>query len=218
MDAGFWHERWRLGQIGFHQPAFHPALERYWPGLGIAAQERILVPLCGRSLDMAWLAARGHAVLGVELSPIAAAGFFEHESLAAHRTRVGPFTRHAAGPYEILEGDFFDLTAADAGAIGGWYDRAALVALPQELRRRYAVRLAGLLAPGTRGLLLAHEYPQQKMAGPPFSVPLAELRGLFRSAFDFELLERQDIIATTPQFAERGLDSFHELVLRLVRR
>jgi thiopurine S-methyltransferase len=75
MEADFWHERWRLGQIGFHQPDHHPALDRWWARLGIPPRGRVLVPLCGRSLDMVWLARHGHPVLGVELSPIAAAGF-----------------------------------------------------------------------------------------------------------------------------------------------
>jgi thiopurine S-methyltransferase len=218
MDAAFWHERWRLGQIGFHRPDVHPALQRYWPELGVEAGARVFVPLCGRSLDMTWLARRGHAVLGVELSPIAIAGFFAHESLVGRQEPAGPFTRHAAGPYEILQGDFFDLAPAATGRIEAWYDRAALVALPPALRRRYAGHLGRLLQPGTRGLLLAHEYAQERMSGPPFSVPLAELHELFDPAFGLELLARDDIIGAAPQFAERGLDSFHELVLGMVRR
>ena len=218
MDADFWQERWRQGQIGFHQPEFHPGLAQYWPGLGIGPGARLLVPLCGRSLDMVWLARRGHPVLGVELSPIAVAGFFEHESLAARQAPAGPFTRHTAGPYEILQGDFFQLTSATAGAVGGWYDRAALVALPPALRRRYVRHLGGLLDPGVRGLLVTHEYVQEQMDGPPFSVPDAEVRQLFEPMFDVGLLHRQDVIAGNTKFAERGLDSFHELIYRLVRR
>jgi len=218
MEADFWHERWRTGQVGFHQPDHHPALDRWWARLGIRPGGRVLVPLCGRSLDMVWLAGRGHPVLGVELSPIAAAGFFEHESLAAARDAAGPFTRLAAGGYEILQGDFFELNAATLGEVAGWYDRAALVALPDPMRGRYARLLGELLAAGARGLLVTHEYDQSRMAGPPFSVPAHEVHALFGGAFDVELLERHEMIAASPKFAERGLDSFHEAIFRLVRR
>lgn len=218
MEADFWLGRWREGQIGWHQPDVHPALEREWPGLGVDPTARVFVPLCGRSLDMSWLAGRGHRVLGVELSPIAVAGFFGHERLVAGQSRAGAMISHAAGPYEILQGDFFDLTREIAGPIGGWYDRAALVALPPELRIRYADRLADLLAPETRGLLVSAEYAQEKMAGPPFAVLADEVHALFDRHFEVQLLERRDVIASSPRFAERGLDSFHETVFRLARR
>lgn len=218
MQADFWLERWRQGQIGWHQPEFHPALLEYWPGLGVDPSRRVFVPLCGRSLDMIWLARRGHPVLGVELSPIAAAGFFGHESLSASQSPAGRFVRHAAGRYEILQGDFYDLSPANAGVIGAWYDRAALIALPPDLRARYAESMSELLAPGTRGLLITAEYDQEMMSGPPFSVMEDEVRALFDPGFEVELLERQDVIAGNPRFVERGLASLHEAVYRLTRR
>ncbi len=218
MQADFWLERWRQGQIGWHQPEFHPALLKYWPGLGVDPSQRVFVPLCGRSLDMIWLARRGHPVLGVELSPIAAAEFFGHESLSASQSPAGRFVRHAAGRYEILQGDFFDLSPANAGVIGAWYDRAALIALPPDLRARYAESMAALLVPGTRGLLITAEYPQERMSGPPFAVMEDEVRALFDPRFEVELLERQDVIGDNPRFIERGLESLHEAVYRLTRR
>jgi thiopurine S-methyltransferase len=218
MDANFWRERWQQGQIGFHQPDVHPSLPRYWPALDLRPGSRVFVPLCGRSLDMTWFAQRFHAVLGVELSPIAAAGFFEHESLIPLRFPHGAFELYAASRYEILQGDFFDLAREEVGAIHGWYDRAALIALPPAMRQRYAAHLAGLLVPGTRGLLITLEYPQDKMDGPPFSVPVAEVHALFEPDFTIELLERQDVLAANARFAERGIDHLYEGVFRLERR
>jgi thiopurine S-methyltransferase len=222
MEASFWHERWQQGQIGFHQPDFHPALPRHWPGLDVRPGNRVLVPLCGRSLDMVWLAQRSHPVLGVELSPIAAAGFFEHEALPPLRDSHGPFDLYASAHYEILQGDFFDITPELAGPIHAWYDRAALVALPPPMRRRYALHLGELLAPGTRGLLITVEYPQEKMSGPPFSVPVDEVHTLFDGDFEVELLERGNVLAANPRFAARGLDqpgdALYEAVFRLERR
>lgn len=218
MEAGFWHERWQQGQIGFHQPDFHPSLPRYWPTLEVRPGSRVLVPLCGRSLDMVWLSRQGHPVLGIELSPIAAAGFFQHQSVEPRLGERGPFAVYAAAGCEILQGDFFDLTPDLAGRAHAWYDRAALIALPQPMRRRYASHLGELLAPGARGLLITAEYPQEKMNGPPFSVPADEVHALFDGEFKVELLEREDALAANARFAERGLDSLHEGVFRLERR
>lgn len=218
MDPAFWHERWEQGQIGFHQPDHHPALLATWPTLGLADRARVFVPLCGRSLDMVWLAARGHDVVGIELSPIAVEGFFAHERLEPRRDRVGPLERWRAGRYELLCGDFFDLGQGLLGDVAGWYDRAALVALPPDLRRRYVERLAGLLPAGARGLLVTVDYDQARMDGPPFSVPPLEVEGLHAEAFDVEPVSRHDCLPENPRFRERGLDALFESSFRLTRR
>jgi thiopurine S-methyltransferase len=114
----------------------------------------------------------------IELSPIAVEGFFRHESLAPAVSACGALTRHAAGPYELLCGDFFELTAETLGPVAGWYDRAAVIALPPGLRRRYATHLATLLSSGARGLLVTHDYVQAEMDGPPFSVTPEEVAEL----------------------------------------
>lgn len=218
MGPAFWHDRWQQGQIGFHQPDHHPALLATWPTLGLADGARVFVPLCGRSLDMAWLAARGHDVVGIELSPIAVEGFFAHERLEPRRDRFGPLERWRAGRYELLCGDFFDLDRGILGDVAGWYDRAALVALPPDLRRRYVERLAGLLPAGARGLLVTVDYDQSRMDGPPFSVPPGEVAALCGASYDLEALSRQDVIAENARFRERGLDAFFESTFRLMRR
>src|SRR5690606_22020225 len=70
MHADFWLERWREGRTHFHLERVTPLLQKYWPGLGLPKGSKVLVPLCGKTLDMVWLAEQGHKVLGVELSPL----------------------------------------------------------------------------------------------------------------------------------------------------
>lgn len=218
MDPQFWHDRWRNGEIGFHQPDYHPALLRHWPGLGLPAGTRVFVPLCGRSLDMAWLASRGHAIVGIELSPIAVAEFFTHLGLTALREPAGALERWRGGPYELLCGDFFELSREQVGEVAGWFDRAALVALPPALRQRYARHLAGLLPPAARGLLIGLDYEQSRMDGPPFSVPPAEVEALLAERFTLQTLERLDCLPDNPRFRQRGLDAIFETAYRLQRR
>jgi thiopurine S-methyltransferase len=217
MHHDFWHERWQTGQTGFHQPDVHPFLARWWPTLGLAREARVYVPLCGKSLDMAWLAALGHRVVGSELSPIAIGDFFAGRGLAPGSVAVSRWRRHAAGPYEILEGDALELTRRQLGPVDAAYDRAALVALPPALRAAHAASLARLLPPGAPLLLVAFEYPQELKGGPPFSVEAAEVRALFEPAFRVEEVERVDVIASSPKFAEFGIPALIETAFVLRR-
>ena len=223
MDPEFWHQRWRERQIGFHQSSPHPFLERWWPTLAVAPGARVYVPLCGKSLDMVWLAVRGYAVVGSELSSVAVADFFgEQQSQQVQRTDVvlesrGPFNVHRAGSYELLQGDALQLTPELLGPVHAAYDRAALVALPPAMRAAYADSFATLMPSGSRTLLVAFEYAQQVKEGPPFSVEPDEVQRLYGAAFRVELLERVDIIGESPKFAAAGLDTLFEVAYSLTR-
>ena len=218
MHRDFWHERWATGQIGFHQVSVHPLLERWWPTIGTDPGSRVYVPLCGKSLDMPWLAGHGHRIVGSELSPIAIRDFFEERGLQPARTTGGHFTRHAAGPYELLEGDALELTPEILGPVDAVYDRAALVALPPDMRAGYAHSMARLHPSGVPMLLIAFEYPQEMRGGPPFSVDALEVRTLFEPVFTVTELERRDVIAESPKFAELGIPALHEIAYSLTRR
>ncbi|SBV51763.1 thiopurine S-methyltransferase [Xanthomonas bromi] len=111
MDTHFWLERWQLGHTGFHQPEVLPLLQKHWPVLQLSKQARVLVPLCGKTLDMHWLAAQGHRVLGVEVSPLAVAHFFDEAGLQPQRHNSPAGEHFIAGPIEIICGDAFALDA-----------------------------------------------------------------------------------------------------------
>lgn len=180
MEPEFWHERWRQGQIGFHEGRPNAFLARHLELIG--AGERVLVPLCGKAHDLAFLAYNGRAVLGVELSRVAVEAFFAEHEHSPTITRVGPFERWTDEPIDIVVGDFFDLGPElldELGGVQALYDRAAIVALPEALRRRYVASLRALMPAGARGLVVTFEYPQELMSGPPFSVTEEELRALY---------------------------------------
>jgi thiopurine S-methyltransferase len=219
MEADFWHQRWRTGQIGFHQSSPHPFLERWWSSLGVPADARVYVPLCGKSLDMVWLAVRGHTVVGTEISGIAVREFFGERQPTSNLVEThGPFTRHHSGAYEILEGDAFALTADLLGPVHAAYDRAALVALPHESRAAYAEHFATLMPRGSQTLLVAFEYDERIKPGPPFSVTPDEVQRLYAPHFVLEPLERVDILAESPKFVAQGVRSLHEVAWSLRRR
>jgi len=212
MQRDFWLDRWQTRQIGWHQAAVHPFLERQWPRLDVRSGGRVYVPLCGKSLDMVWLADRGLRVVGTELAATGIGEFFTEQGFTDIRlTQHGPFIRHAAEPVEILEGDAFALTPELLGSIDAVYDRAALFALPPDLRARHAALLAHLLPVGAPLLLITFEYPQALKAGPPFAVMPDEVERLFSNCFSLMEVERRDLIDESPKFAEAGIAALHEV-------
>jgi thiopurine S-methyltransferase len=218
MTPEFWHQRWQRGEIGWHSDEFNRHLAGHWPGLGASAGSLVLVPLCGKSRDLLWLAAQGHRVIGVEISGLAIDHFLAENALSATRLEQAPFTRFIADEIEFLVGDFFDLTSAHVPRIGAVYDRASLIALPPDMRPRYAARLAELVPSGSPSLLITLDYDPTQMNGPPFAVAEAEVRGLFGDAFEIDSIAAVDVLAEQPRFRERGLDRLTEQVYRLRRR
>ncbi|MDT4839247.1 Thiopurine S-methyltransferase [compost metagenome] len=218
MDEQFWQARWAENQIGFHQRETNPYLERYWPQLGLPRGCQVLVPLCGKTLDMAWLAGQGHRVLGVELAERAVEDFFAEQGLTPSIAREGALRRYSAGAIEILQGDFFAVTAADVADCRALYDRAALIALPPAMRDDYVAHLERILPSPCDGLLVTLDYQQARLDGPPFSVSEAEVRRHLETGWEVEMLERCDVLEKNWKFASRGLDSLHEPVFRLRRR
>jgi thiopurine S-methyltransferase len=218
VDAEFWQQRWHEGRIGFHQDRITPLLEQYWDSAGVPSGGRVFVPLSGKSLDMAWLAGRGHRVLGVELSPIAVRQFFEESGLSPDVRESANATHYSAGNIEIACGDVFALDADALADCSGVYDRAALIALPPPMRERYVADVYAKLPSGCRGLLVTLEYPQVEKEGPPFSVQADEVAGRFGRDWALDLLERRDILAAQPGFVAEGVTSLHTSAWRMRRR
>ena len=218
MDPSFWRDRWDNQDIGFHQPDIHALLPEYWPRLGLPTDAPVFVPLCGKSLDMVWLAQQGHRVIGAELSQRAIDDFFAERGLTPATRASGSFTVKSSGPYELWCGDFFELPRMAVAGIAGVYDRAALIALPPSLRDRYAATLASLLPPQARMLLITLEYEQTQMSGPPFSVPGGQVRALFSGNYECDELECRDVLDGHPHFKQRGLTALQECAFLLRRK
>lgn len=215
MQADFWQERWERNQIGFHQKQVNPYLVRYWPELGIAPGSRVLVPLCGKSLDLAWLAGQGLRVLGVELSQRAVEDFFAEQQLQPERFQHGAFSCYRSESVEIWCGDVFQLSAEDVADCVGLYDRAALIALPPEMRQQYAALLNGILPRGCGGVLVVLDYDQALVDGPPFAVLDDEVQALFAGRWRVSEEAVEDIIGNSWKFVQAGGSSLLERVYLL---
>ncbi|MEZ4273196.1 MAG: thiopurine S-methyltransferase [Myxococcota bacterium] len=216
MTPDDWLERWREGRIGFHQSTVHAALTQYYDAV-LGQAQRILVPLSGKSLDVLWLGRHGHAdIVAVEVAQQAVESFHRDNQLPYTIDHLDPFTVYRTGRIATYQGDFFALDSVwPGGSFDGIYDRAALIALTESARLRYAKTLVPLLAERGRMLLVALEYDSSKMDGPPFCVPRTEVERLFADTCDIEELSRQDVLGGEPRFRQRGLTALTEVVYRL---
>jgi len=217
VQPEFWHDRWRTGQIGFHQSAVDRHLAAHWPTLELAAASPVFVPLCGKSLDLLWLRDRGHAVVGVELSAVAIESFCMENAVPARRRLLGEFDVYEAEGLRLIRGDYFALTPELLGDVAAVYDRAALISWTPALRESYVAQIAALTSPGTQTLLITVEYHQDQMKGPPFSVSSEEVGRLYAGHHEIRHLGRQDILADEPKLRSRGLTELHAVCYRLTR-
>jgi thiopurine S-methyltransferase len=215
MEPEFWLDRWRESRTGFHQDAPTPLLLKHWRAVGAVPGSRVFVPLAGKSLDMAWFASQGYRVLGAELSPLAVSQFFESQGVEPSVRKAADGIHHVTGPIELVQGDVFAMDADAIASCMAVFDRAAIIALPPEMRERYVREVYGKLPSACRGLLITLEYPQHEKAGPPFPVPEEEVRALFGDQWRVTVLERREILAQQPNFQDEGVTALETVVYRL---
>ncbi len=183
MDPDFWHRRWRKDEIGFHEGEANALLVRHFEEAFARRQDRVFLPLCGKTRDIGWLCSTGRRVVGAELSETAIEQLFDELGVTPLRSERDPFVHYGAEGIDIYVGDIFDLTAEVLGAVDVVYDRAALVALPGEMRLRYADHLMRIttLAPQ---FLITFEYDQTQMDGPPFAVTGDEVHRCYGDRYE----------------------------------
>lgn len=209
MDAGFWHDKWEKGEIGFHLSQVHPLLKRFLPALHLSPGQRIFVPLCGKSLDLGYLLDQGLEVVGAELSDKAIIALFEQLGMEPEVEEWAAGKCYQHGNLRVFQGDIFALDTYTLGQVDAIYDRAALIALPDGLRQRYAEHLVALTDRAAQ-LLITLSYQQQQMDGPPFSVGPQLVSSLYGQTYAISALSDKNIITHEPRFAERGLTALHE--------
>lgn len=214
MQPEFWIRKWESNETGFHQDHINPHLTTWWPQLKLAQGARVLVPLCGKSLDMIWLWQQGYHVTGIELSPLAVQQFFQKQQITPTVHHQKHFIRYQTERLQILCGDIFRLEPDQLPAIDALYDRAALIALPEPLRYDYGQQMQQLLPDHADILLITLCYPQQQMPGPPFSVS-PEAVTQYYGRMQVQQLAHHDILQDQPRFQERGLTQLSEHVLML---
>lgn len=204
-----WIERWQQGRTGWHQAEGNAGLKSHWYETG----RRVLVPMCGKTPDLKWLADKGNEVVGVELSHLAVEAFFDEQGLA-YDVLDGelPTYRAREAAITILCGDYFELKSVRCDA---HYDRGALIAMPPDKRAAYARHTSTLLEEDAEQFVITLEYDQAMVDGPPFSVPPAELLSYWPGLVRFD--SQNDIENAPPKFIAAGLTEMIEVIWRSPR-
>ncbi|MCU7799741.1 MAG: thiopurine S-methyltransferase [gamma proteobacterium symbiont of Lucinoma myriamae] len=226
MHHSFWHQRWQEQHIGFHLDKINPYLSKYWHRLEVLEQGRVFVPLCGKSHDLLFLHQQSHKVVGNELSCLAVQDFYTEQQLNASKTIISSekklpdetaLTLWSSPEVDIYCGDFFALKKDYLSYISAVYDRAALVALPREMRENYVKKMLEILPQKVKILLLTLDYDENEKQGPPFSVTGEEVYRLYSKDFSIELLEVADIAAEQRSPRSQNMSYFNERVFLLTR-
>jgi thiopurine S-methyltransferase, Se/Te detoxification family len=192
MDAQFWHDRWANNEIGFHKSEANPLLVKYFTELALAKGSRVFVPLCGKTLDIPWLLSNDYRVAGAELSPIAIEELFAQLGVEPTITRNGGTDHYRANNIDIFVGDIFAVTRKVLGPVDAIYDRAALVALSQNMRSRYTAHVTEITDHAPQ-LLICYEYDQRVTEGPPFSISNEEVHRHYGQRYHLTLLTSADV-------------------------
>jgi len=220
MNPEFWQARWQNKRIGFNQPEVNPLLTKYFTALNLPAGSRVFVPLCGKSIDMIWLASQGYEVVGVELVESAVQAFFTENDISP------TVTEHADNPdfkcyqsqllgqtIELWVADIFALTHQDIGHVDAVYDRASLIALPTEMRLKYSEKVwqlssnisshaSGNISGNVPQILLTLNYDQSERNGPPFSISSEQVQQYYSSHYQITELEgKPSILNAAPELA-----------------
>ncbi len=188
MHHDFWHERWAKQEIGFHEGQVNALLAKYFTTVTLPAEARVFMPLCGKAVDIEWIASQGCEVVGVELNESAVEQFFAERSITPNIKTDGAHKCYSYENIRLFVGDFFTLTSKQIGTIDLVYDRAAMVALPPEIRQRYVHTLPPLTG-HCPILLVTFVYDQTALAGPPFSIDMQEIKTCYNHGFAIEWLE-----------------------------
>jgi len=220
MQEPYWRERWETGRTGFHEPEPNAELRAHVARLrdgASTAEPRVLVPLCGKSTDLAFLVGSGFAVTGVEFVEQAAEAFFQERALTPTREPWHGFAALSANSVRIAVGDFFTLSLPPNERFDAAYDRAALIAVRPDERERYVSTCLEALRPGARILLVSLYLDGGAPTGPPFSISEDEIRALFHRE-SVERIDEKDITASEAHLRERGAAKVLEEVWLVSKR
>ncbi len=191
-NASYWRQKWETNNIAFHERQANPALVNNIGKLSLPQGARVFVPLCGKTLDIHWLLAQGYRVAGAELVEIAIQQLFDELNLEPLVTDLGELKHYSAEKIDIFVGDIFQLSDQTLGSVDAVYDRAALVALPKEVRDRYTAHLVQITHTAPQ-LLIAYTYDQTQMSGPPFSISAEEVHQQYCEHYSLTLASNREL-------------------------
>ena len=169
-----WAQDWETDNPEFHTDEVNAMLTKHHDEVTRGRKNlRVLVPLCGKSLDMIWLADQGHSVVGVELIRKGIELFFRDNKLTYNEKSVslspenqGTVFKNNGKNITLYECSIFDFSAKIAGGKFDFiWDRGSMTAINMMREGRlkqYTDIMLSCLKPGGRYFLefFAPESPE----------------------------------------------------------
>ena len=165
LSPDYWARRWVEGDAFWHQQnvndfliAHLPALDAVKAAVPSTRRPRLFVPLCGATVDMAYLMAQGWHVVGLDAVEQPLRGFVD-----AHRAQLRDVRdeRTALGVHisaehiDLYEADLFSPAVTPAflgGAVDAVWDRGSFVAIGLQQRKAYVEKVVELIDHSLAGL------------------------------------------------------------------
>ena len=224
VTADFWTKRWKDGDTGWHQDEVNEYLIKYVDELTAGRSNvRVFVPLCGKSLDMLWLADQGHTIVGVDLAKQPIESFFTENNL----TFTVELIKMAAvsEPVEVYKCnekkitifccDLFALMEDDVGGkFDAIWDRGSLSAIAPscgDRGKRYTKKMRSLLACDGNYMLESLYYEIDRGIRPPASISEEHLNEMFEEDFTIRQLQVTRFEADPSRSLNFDLDRKHHL-------
>ncbi|XP_019849402.1 PREDICTED: probable thiopurine S-methyltransferase isoform X2 [Amphimedon queenslandica] len=190
-DSSYWNIRWTGGTTIWHKWEVDELLKKHYHFLQTGNnQSSIFVPLCGKSIDMKWLADKGHAVVGIDIVELAAQQFFTESNI--------PFKKLYESTDDMMKikfivGDLFKCSVERIGSFDAIWDCNSIIAINPDDTKRYAKLLDSLLKSSGRILLSTYEF--EDLSGrdqPPHNLPPDAVKGLFGEKYSIAVKETLD--------------------------
>lgn len=213
-----WEKKLQNNHSPWDMPQGSPYLKNFFQYLvkGNISGKRILVPLCGATVDMAWFFKQGLTVVGIELFETPCKLFFERLSLSyevEEKNNVKVYSHDDR--LKICQCDFFS-TNCDllGGCFDYWFDVGGLEATVPEEQQKYINQLTSLLKPVGRVLMECFEYDMSLRRQPPHSIPTETLKVYLSDKYIIEELSRKTEDELPEEYTARiGCNCVHVLYL-----
>lgn len=225
MNKDFWEKKWGQNQLGFHLPQGFPLLDQITQNWN-PAEGGVILPLCGKSYDLIKLAQRGFHVSGIEIVEEARAQFEQENSQVLKKVSDVNSNPHQYklkdGPGQItwFHQDIFEMNFQTLSKAAYWFDRAAVVALSFEQRRKYFKIIENVFQGPhpvgiglQEGIMINLEYEHHEIIGPPFCVALKEIK---EALPDLEVIELRSDVRQVPHDHKLFKNGITETIQRVL--
>nr|XP_002126407.1 thiopurine S-methyltransferase [Ciona intestinalis] len=210
MTLDDWNSRWKKKHTAFHLPKVNENLVKHENVLLDKQKMSVFVPLCGKTIDMKYIADKGHKVVGLECSEIAIHDFFNEHNIKFNKTKhpTSDFNifQSEDSSVTIYQGNLFLFNSDVSGKLDATWDRGAFVAINPSQRGAYFGVMSEVMKVGAKYLLNTFRYDPTKYCGPPFSIEDQEIAQLSENRFTITALGEFEAINDRQR--SWGLDSF----------